>query len=161
MSTTLVGLSDSILASEYIRSHPQLITSVRASVQRALTLAENATREADEEKETDDDDQENRQGHRRRPNKAVGFPVLQVTERAQRPLDFPPGRIRAWRSKLRQAIKWGRDNVTPSQTMSGGCRRRTPFSRENSGVATTVRRQECTWSRGRTSHYHSGTVCCA
>lgn len=93
MSTTLVGLSDSILASEYIRSHPQLITSIRASVKRALTLAENATREADEEKETDDDDQENRQGQAGAPAQAEqgsGIPRLQVTERAHRPLDFPP-----------------------------------------------------------------------
>jgi hypothetical protein len=70
MSTTLVGLSDSILASEYIRSHPQLITSVRASVQRALTLAENATREADEENESDDDDQESRQDQAGAPAQA-------------------------------------------------------------------------------------------
>jgi hypothetical protein len=58
MSTTFVGLSDSVLGSEHIRSHPQLITSIGESVKRALTLAENATRDPDEETEAVDDDQE-------------------------------------------------------------------------------------------------------
>ena len=57
MSTTVVGLSDSVLESEHIRSHPQLITSVGDSVKRALALAENATRGPDEETEAVDDDQ--------------------------------------------------------------------------------------------------------
>jgi hypothetical protein len=61
MSTTFVGLSDSVLDSEHIRSHPQLITSVGDSVKRALTLAENATRGSDEETEDVDDDQESPQ----------------------------------------------------------------------------------------------------
>ena len=47
MSTTFVGLSDSVLESEHIQSHPQLITSIGESVKRALTLAENATRSMD------------------------------------------------------------------------------------------------------------------
>lgn len=67
MSTTFVDLSDSILTSEYIHLHPQLITSIGASVKRVLALAENATRRADEEKETDDDDQENPRDRSRTP----------------------------------------------------------------------------------------------
>jgi hypothetical protein len=59
MSTTFVGLSDSVLGSEHIRSHPQLITSIGDSVKRALTLAENATRDPDGESESVDDDEEN------------------------------------------------------------------------------------------------------
>ena len=65
MSTTFVGLSDSVLGSEHIRSHPLLITSVAESVKRALTLAENATRSPDAETEAVDDDREGSQGQSR------------------------------------------------------------------------------------------------
>ena len=58
LSTTFVSLSDSVLESEHIRSHPQLITSIGESVKRALTLAENATRSKDEGAAATDDDSE-------------------------------------------------------------------------------------------------------
>jgi len=61
MSTTFVGLSDSVLESEHIQSHPQLITSIGESVKRALTLAENATRNTDEEVAASDGDPESPQ----------------------------------------------------------------------------------------------------
>ena len=62
MSTTFVGLSDSVLQSHHIRSQPRLITSIGHSVKRALELAVNATREPDEEPEAVYDDQESSQG---------------------------------------------------------------------------------------------------
>jgi hypothetical protein len=62
MSTTFVGLSDSVLESEHIQSHPHLITSIRESVKRALTLAENATRSTDEGVAASDGDPESPQG---------------------------------------------------------------------------------------------------
>jgi len=61
MSTTFVGLSDSVLESEHIQSHPQLITSIGESVKRALTLAENATRSTDEGVAVSDGDPESPQ----------------------------------------------------------------------------------------------------
>jgi hypothetical protein len=61
MSTTFVGLSDSVLESEHIRSHPQLITSIGESVKRALTLAENATRSTEEWVAASDSDPESPQ----------------------------------------------------------------------------------------------------
>jgi hypothetical protein len=61
MGTAFVGLSDSVLESEHIRSHPQLIASIRESVKRALTLAENATRSTDEGVAASDSDPESPQ----------------------------------------------------------------------------------------------------
>ena len=67
MSTTFVGLSASVLESEHIRSHPQLITSIGESVKRALTLAENATRNTDEGAAGTDNDSERPQGQSHAP----------------------------------------------------------------------------------------------
>lgn len=78
MSTTFVGLSDSVLESEHIRSHPQLITSIGESVKRALTLAENATRNTDEGAAGTDNDSERPQGQSHAPVQLEGASTVLV-----------------------------------------------------------------------------------
>lgn len=78
MSTTFLSLSDSILESEYVRSQPQLISSIGDAVKRALKLAENATRDRDEEMETSGNLDENAPEQSRaqvEPGLAGGVPV--------------------------------------------------------------------------------------
>jgi hypothetical protein len=171
MSTTFIGLSDSVLESEHIQSHPQLITSIGESVKRALTLAENATRSTDEGAAATDDDPESPpdQAHalvqlegarnvpiastQGEPSTAARF--LKVNEIGMQDYYLDP----PFEAGASTEAVAGPGNLFLK--VLGECLRKTLSSRKNSGEATTPLPQTCTWWRGPRGRCRSGNVCYA